>query len=736
MRQLKQNYERYKTKSLQENFVELQNMPNIDEEKIKEYVENLKDAIICVQKMRDSLAHANKNLHIDSILTIDNAKNKFEIAIPIEYLDGFNKGRIIANEEDKVLIEKTNNMSSPLLEALDFDIKKIDSFFYNVDPVYLDFILEKVNYDSQKIYKLSTDIFTYKYETKIILDMGLDIFEISKLPHNAFEYLENTVWLKEKTIDITKLQNFSFKFPEETLILLENNVDISKLPESAFLFCEATMTLLKRNIDITKLSENAFRALHVNKKVLKLFEEDIDVYKLSETAFDYPEETIKMFKEGIDVYKLAGKAFKSADVTIKLLRNNIDAYQLPWSVFEYPEETIKLFKCNINIYQLPYTAFKSPEATIMLFNQGIDIYKLPQIAFEYPKETLKLFKENIDVYKLQRYAFTNPQKTIELFKENIDIYNAPMSAFYNCEKTIKLFKANIDITKIPAAAFKYTNLTIKLFEANIDIYKIPQNAFQYPEKIKLLYQLNIDITKLPDEALQYINLTIRLFEENINIYKLPSKCFSSNINISNLKKILEKVDYEQLDMLPIEFFECDTLLLDEMFQKYNLNISKSIFGINNPKIIALIIYANRVLSEYNQSINNIDIQMNSIIEKTCNECFKYQKTIEENTGKKFTSQDFVNQFQLTDENNILRSEEEIKKTFFTKVRNASQHFRFKQVKDNKGQVLEDKIYLYDEDNKGRNNFNLIIDINDLINIIRNIEEQMTKKETITSIKKR
>ena len=131
LRQLKQNYENYKTKSLQQNIVELENMPNIDDDSLQLEIEKLKEAINCIQKMRDSLAHANKNLNIDSMVSIDNPKNKFEILIPIEYLDGFNKGRIIAKEEDRILVQQTNNISSLLLEALDFDIKKIDSFFYN-----------------------------------------------------------------------------------------------------------------------------------------------------------------------------------------------------------------------------------------------------------------------------------------------------------------------------------------------------------------------------------------------------------------------------------------------------------------------------------------------------------------------------------------------------------------------------------------------------------------------------
>ena len=42
-----------------------------------------------------------------------------------------------------------------------------------------------------------------------------------------------------------------------------------------------------------------------------------------------------------------------------------------------------------------------------------------------------------------------------------------------------------------------------------------------------------------------------------------------------------------------------------MLLKYSSNIAKSIFGIRNPKIIATLVYANSVLSNYNKNISTI-----------------------------------------------------------------------------------------------------------------------------------
>ena len=61
----------------------------------------LKQAINIIHKIRNSLEH--DNLDIDKVIEIDNAN--FKILIPIEYLDGFNKGKIIANNEDRIIFE-------------------------------------------------------------------------------------------------------------------------------------------------------------------------------------------------------------------------------------------------------------------------------------------------------------------------------------------------------------------------------------------------------------------------------------------------------------------------------------------------------------------------------------------------------------------------------------------------------------------------------------------------------
>ena len=88
------------------------------------------------------------------------------------------------------------------------------------------------------------------------------------------------------------------------------------------------------------------------------------------------------------------------------------------------------------------------------------------------------------------------------------------------------------------------------------------------------------------------------------------------------------------------------------------------------------------------------------------------------------------QFTYDSKRNTFRKKKKKKEFIITKLRNAAAHFRFKIVKDENGKVLEDKIYLYDEYNDGTNNFNIIIDVKDLFQIIRQIELGIKNEKSV------
>jgi hypothetical protein len=83
---------------------------------------------------------------------------------------------------------------------------------------------------------------------------------------------------------------------------------------------------------------------------------------------------------------------------------------------------------------------------------------------------------------------------------------------------------------------------------------------------------------------------------------------------------------------------------------------------------------------------------------------------------------------MYDDNNQKRSSEDLKKYLLDKLRNSLAHFRFKPVLDKEGNIVNDKIYIYDTyDESSNNNFDLIIDIKDFVELTREIELGLLKK---------
>ena len=162
-----------------------------------------------------------------------------------------------------------------------------------------------------------------------------------------------------------------------------------------------------------------------------------------------------------------------------------------------------------------------------------------------------------------------------------------------------------------------------------------------------------------------------------------------------------------------------------MYKRYDSNLCKSIFGINNPKIIGLLIYTNSVLAEYSKkNSTNINMNIENVMKSAAKDTIKYKDNI---MAISMDSNKYINQFLYDDESSKkIRTNEDIKQHILNKLRNATAHFRFKLVKDNDGNIIEDKIYLYDQDNMGNNNFNIIIDIKELLSIVRDIELEMDK----------
>ena len=80
-------------------------------------------------------------------------------SILINYLDGFNKNRIIVEEKDKDLINLTDDVAFPILKKMNYDYKKVSNFFYNTNPQSLDILLNYCENDINRFYSLPDFVF-------------------------------------------------------------------------------------------------------------------------------------------------------------------------------------------------------------------------------------------------------------------------------------------------------------------------------------------------------------------------------------------------------------------------------------------------------------------------------------------------------------------------------------------------------------------------------------------------
>ena len=377
-----------------------------------------------------------------------------------------------------------------------------------------------------------------------------------------------------------------------------------------------------------------------------------------------------------------------------------------------PKETIKLCmklkEKGMNISELPRAAFLYPNTSIYFIDNGVDIKDFPEPAFDFATTTMKFLNAGIKISKFLS-AF----------------------AFIDSESTLKLHNLGVDVNRINSQAIENIETTLKFLERGIDIYNLPKEAFVKPEAVYRLIDEGIDITKLYGKDLLWIDFISEYnYTYGNNLYR--DEYFKESFcKTENVKYLLELVDndYTKLNQFPIDFFTCDISLIGTMFEKYNLNIARSIFGLNNPKLIGTLVYCDSVFRNYKKEdydYDLIDIDPIEIVKSGAVNTYKYRNNI---AGMDDNLDSYKKQFIYHDNGDIrmVNGEFNLKANILDKLRNASCHFRFKPVKDSEGNIVEDKIYLYDRDDNGIINFNMIIDIKDLVEIAREVELDLIRK---------
>ncbi len=594
---------------------------------------------------------------------------------------------------------------------------------------------------------------------KIALKLKKHGIDVSELNGYALYYYKNVIKLKKHGIDVTKIEDCSFEIPDNIIKLYDyfegKELDITELSHIAYNYPDEVIQLYENGINIKKLEKNNssdFIMMDIEEvynntqNIIKLHnyfkDKNIDITYFKYYAFEYYNETIALYENGIDISKLKNDIqFKNYKTTIKLYNyfkdKNIDITEFPSAAYEIPEAAIKLYEYfspkNINIINFADSIYKNYKSVIELYERGIDLTNSD---------------ENNNLSKLLLKSKGGENKFIEnaitLSENGIDINDNSYSEgiFYNAYATIELLKSGVDIKKLPEYAFEdcysgeASNKALCLYkyfkDKNFDITTLPSAAFYRIENTIKLYEVGIDITKLKEISFEQPENTIRLYKSGIDVLSLPEKLLTEdNANPENIKYILNVVDnnYERLDEFPIDLYICDTVLLDEMLNKYNVNIAKSIFGTNNPKIIASLIYCNSVLSRYDEDSNisdSIDINTLRIICDGYRNTSKYDNNI---TNTNINPNNYFEQYYIDSNNGNRREQPQIKAFIIRKIRNACIHFRFKPVYDKEGNMVEDMVYLYDKNNDfSPTNFNTIIKLKDLIEIVNKVETKIEQEE--------
>ena len=645
--------------------VMLLNIPNktIDENVLEE----LRKSIRIIQKFKDSTMHNNDGESLkfkdgeECELIINNKEGSFslEVNLPIRYIEGFNKGNIIPLEKDKNVERKTNDIVYPLLEALDYDPKKVLDFFYRVDPEILSLLLNKLDNDIKKLYQINHCF--------------------------LIEFDENR---KENIRKIIRMLDF------------DNLTKISSLQ----CFSNEYYSLIEK----------------YGTRVLDLPKEHTHDLKTTIQLLD---------KYGLDfVLNLPADAFLNIDITVKLLDDNKDKHNEVKNIDFITEDEIKKIKEIISKIEQDY------KEKYKLSNEIMSLKDCMAFYYDGEKEEpLNDYRNYIDHIVKDKYIFYyNLNRLLKKYDISLLKKLPSKDAFFNYESTVKfLDKYGDDVQYLPKEVFgEYCDFNF--FESLVDNYNIDY------KKIKL-----VDFFDSYAGRKLYADV---IDESNIKemLYNFNGK--TAQFKRSNLEKILNKVDndYSRLDEFPAALFDCDIQIFDELYKNYESIILKSIFGINNPKVISLLVYMRSVLDKYNSKLLNKDEEfiislsgINNNILKDNNEyldllnseikkCDNRFKQIVNNYYLK-SDEDKIKYVNRVNESSYVNYQNSIKNKFGKKIndelirhlRNSISHFRFKVVSDN-------IIKLYDENDVGDVVYEKEFNIYNLFEFIHDVEKCLNK----------
>ncbi len=584
-------------------------------------------------------------------------------------------------------------------------------------------------YKKELIKKFPSYAYKHYSVTEDILDKNNNSELISILPEVAFENLRH---IKINYTTIIGIGG-SKDIPEYTnMQKLINNYSIDvikKIPEYAFKYPGAVLYILEnygiQNLEILPIEcfinpYSTIEVLHYIKNHKKDEDTLVDDVYIKEFKDDEIENVIKRIKS--DDKMSQSEKEKLIDLIIK--EQKIELHK-----------TVKYQKFSKDTLQRILKHSKYPKAFDFYIGK-YGVKKAIYIIDNIPEWGLKHFYKCFKL--LDKYGLDNIKKIPEISLETTRLRKSTILGD-TITGDIKFPKGTMSFMK------KHKN----------DLQNYPESFFYYPKGTDYLLNFySIDLL---------INLPVYTFRESRKtkllidkygfdiIQALPEFVFLEKDNLDCIDNVIELVngDIKKIKELPDEFFKChDKDVINNLYNNYNKVITQSIFNTKNPKIIALIVYAKSVLPQWDYSVinanrylrtqlSNIDfskldlLDLQAIIESDTiqnkldgNASFpinnKYCNMLNGiiNNGKEQAIIAKRNEFELNIRDKIgLYLNNEI----IRPLRNAESHFRFADVYDANGQIIADKVRIFDINESGVLTYDKVYSISTIYEFINQID---------------
>lgn len=587
--------------------------PIIDITKLEDY-KILTNSIIIVEIISNYLQN-NDDISIKNNNLLQLGLNK-ECIIPINYLNDYSRG-IIPNIQDKKIAEKADKAALMLFTYSNFDYKESPNFFYRTHIDRINFLLELVDDDQDKLLKLPSSLFTsvvpVSWIKKILKLANNNIDNLICLPETIFIEQPYIAYIKE----LLKLVNndiVAFKdLPrmiftrnvtlERIQILIENTskkniFELKNIPEELFICSEKRL-----NFFITKTKKNLtlLQGIHPYAFISKTTEERLQI------LINFANEN---YKQLVNINPLIYITNNSRTrFLLTLINKNINNLAIIPDIWfndkKISEKRItflyKLSTKNLNIaITLPDYLYYEKIATEERINF---LFELSKNKIENLKEIpIYYYSSNISEQDIKdAYKFTNNN-----FKELKNIPLEILTKEINFKEYHDMLSIIVEKEQISYSDYKLIFPFLKdnaydkkfIYQRLNHLLKIIPNKdkiFDLPAEIFSKNTNNIRITFLLD-----------LLNKDFNKLKvIPKELYSKDLKATRIILLynLVKKDLDKLNNLPKEIYTYPKVALKSIYNLEVNNKAKPLFGLGDIKVTSLIIFMLTILNNPDKALS-------------------------------------------------------------------------------------------------------------------------------------